>query len=556
MAKLNGDAIAHKTERGLVRLGLADATAVRRAAGELLAAATPADGDVAVLVAPMVRGNRELIAGRAARRPVRPDRDARCRRRPRRGGGRRRVPSGARRRGHRPRDDRPAGHPAPARSRSAARRPSTASPWPTILVGLGRVAVERPDIESVDVNPLIVTADGMPIAVDALVELRAAAAAGAAAPLPPGAVGRAVPRPVRAAWRARRRRFVAPRQVRLRVAAQPARQRLPRAPCSAPTCRARRCSASAPSPTSTSCPTARSTSCSSARRRAANPALLRACAAKGVRAAFLTSAGYGEAGDEGPPSRGRAGGAGRRARHPARRAQRPGRRQHAGQAVRADRRAVPAGRAHRRRQPERQLRVELPELRPCDRRRDQPGGVGGQRRRGRRSPTTSTTTPTTTPTAVGLAYVEGISDGRALLDRLAGAAARKPLVLVKGGATEGGARAAASHTGALAADDKVFDGECRAAGITRAATVEEAFEAAATFATQPAPPGPNVVVLTTAGGWGVVTADAITRDRRPPAARPARRPARRRSTACCRRAGAATTRSTAPAARPATRSPT
>ena len=85
-------------------------------------------------------------------------------------------------------------------------------------------------------------------------------------------------------------------------------------------------------------------------------------------------------------------------------------------------------------------------------------------------------------------------------------------MLVKGGATEGGARAAASHTGALAADDKVFDGECRAAGITRAATVEEAFEAAATFATQPAPAGPNVVVLTTAGGWGVVTADAIARD--------------------------------------------
>ena len=63
MAKLNGDAIAHKTERGLVRLGLADAAAVRQAAGELLAAATPDDGDVAVLVAPMIRGNRELIAG-------------------------------------------------------------------------------------------------------------------------------------------------------------------------------------------------------------------------------------------------------------------------------------------------------------------------------------------------------------------------------------------------------------------------------------------------------------------------------------------------------------
>jgi acetyltransferase len=57
----------------------------------------------------------------------------------------------------------------------------------------------------------------------------------------------------------------------------------------------------------------------------------------------------------------------------------------------------------------------------------------------------------------------------------------------------------------------VFEGACRQAGITRAATVEEAFEAAATFATQPRPRGPRTVVVTTAGGWGVVTADAITR---------------------------------------------
>src|SRR3954453_21240279 len=63
VTKLLGDAIAHKTERGLVRLGLTDSTAVRTAAFELLAAATPEDGEVAVLVAPMVRGNRELIAG-------------------------------------------------------------------------------------------------------------------------------------------------------------------------------------------------------------------------------------------------------------------------------------------------------------------------------------------------------------------------------------------------------------------------------------------------------------------------------------------------------------
>ena len=60
-------------------------------------------------------------------------------------------------------------------------------------------------------------------------------------------------------------------------------------------------------------------------------------------------------------------------------------------------------------------------------------------------------------------------------------------MLVKGGATAGGQRAAASHTGSLATDDRVFDGMCRQAGVTRAATVEEAFEAAATFATQPLP---------------------------------------------------------------------
>jgi acyl-CoA synthetase (NDP forming) len=116
-------------------------------------------------------------------------------------------------------------------------------------------------------------------------------------------------------------------------------------------------------------------------------------------------------------------------------------------------------------------------------------------------------------TSVGLAYVEGIADGRAFFERVRDVAAKQPLVIVKGGATEGGQQAAASHTGALAANDRVFDGVCKQAGVTRAATVEEAFEAAATFATQPLPKGPNVVVMTTAGGWGVVTADAITRDR-------------------------------------------
>jgi len=63
VVKLGGDGIAHKTERGLVRLALADDEAVGAAAADLLAAARPDDGEVHLLVAPMLRGNRELIAG-------------------------------------------------------------------------------------------------------------------------------------------------------------------------------------------------------------------------------------------------------------------------------------------------------------------------------------------------------------------------------------------------------------------------------------------------------------------------------------------------------------
>ncbi|NLA34834.1 MAG: carboxylate--amine ligase [Actinobacteria bacterium] len=63
VAKLCGDNIAHKTERGLVRLNLRDAASVDAASRELLAAARPEDGDVGVLIAPMVSGTREFIAG-------------------------------------------------------------------------------------------------------------------------------------------------------------------------------------------------------------------------------------------------------------------------------------------------------------------------------------------------------------------------------------------------------------------------------------------------------------------------------------------------------------
>ncbi len=242
---------------------------------------------------------------------------------------------------------------------------------------------------------------------------------------------------------------------------------------------------------------------------AANLELLRACAAKGVRAAFVTSAGYGEAGDEGKAAEAEliaeatrlgivvAGPNGQGvvstpvklcaqivAPYPP--AGRIGVASQSGNFVSSFMnwsvqtgvgisRAVSAGNAAM-------------------------VGVSDYLRYFADDPATD----------VALAYLEGISDGRAFFDEARAVAARQPLVIVKGGATAGGQRAAASHTGSLATDDRVFDGACRQTGVTRASTVESAFEAAATFATQPLPAGPRTVVVTTAGGWGVVTADAIT----------------------------------------------
>ncbi len=244
----------------------------------------------------------------------------------------------------------------------------------------------------------------------------------------------------------------------------------------------------------------------------ANPDLLRACAARGVRAAFITSAGYGEAGDEGRVAE----------RELIELAERLG--------------MLLAG-------PNGQGVVSTPSKLCAQIVAPYPpvGRIGVASQSGNfvssflnysvqtgigisRAVSAGNAAMVTVPdyldfyaadaaTSVGLAYVEGIADGRGFYDRIGSVTERMPLVLLKGGATAGGQRAAASHTGALASDDRIFDGMCRQAGATRAATVEEAFEAAASFATQPLPKGPNVAVMTTAGGWGVVTADAITAHR-------------------------------------------
>lgn len=112
-------------------------------------------------------------------------------------------------------------------------------------------------------------------------------------------------------------------------------------------------------------------------------------------------------------------------------------------------------------------------------------------------------------TKVIVSYVEGVPDGRRFYEALRATTVRKPVIIVKGGVSDDGARAAASHTGSLATNDRVFDGMLRQAGAIRATGIDEAFTLAAGFASMPVARGPRTVVLTTVGGWGVLTSDAI-----------------------------------------------
>lgn len=171
VAKLCGDAIAHKTERGLVCLNLGDATAVHEAADALLAAATPADGAVELLVAPMVKGSRELIAG------VHTDGQfGRC---VMVGFGGilaeaiadvsfRLVPLDRIDADEMIDELQTQALLGPFRGEPAVDRDALAA----TIMGLSALAEAEPDVVSVDVNPLIVVA-GRPVAVDALVEVRA-----------------------------------------------------------------------------------------------------------------------------------------------------------------------------------------------------------------------------------------------------------------------------------------------------------------------------------------------------------------------------------------------
>jgi acyl-CoA synthetase (NDP forming) len=503
VVKLCGDAIAHKTERGLVRLGLDDEAAVARAAGELLALRRPDDGEVALLVAEQVRGRRELIAGLVRDPQLGPCVVLGL-------GGILTEALGDAAFATAPLDAAEARGLLPAlRSGRLFRAPFRGEPavdedaLAAILVGLGRLGLERPDVASVDVNPLVVR-DGRPIAVDALVVLGPPAPVAEAAP----------PRDVLARFRP----LFHPRGVIVAGASShpgkfgfAAYHNLLRGGFAGdvypvnreggeilgrPTWRG-----------VADVPPGRADLVFVCTPPAANPGVLRAAAAVGVRAAFVASGGYGEAGEEG------------RAR------------ERELVAVADELGMVLAG-------PNGQGVISTP-ARMCAQMvapDPPPGRISVASQSGNilsalcnyavltgvgvsKAVSTGNAAQTTITdyleyfaadpeTAVALAYLEGVRDGRAFLAAVRRLTAAKPLVLLKGGAAAAGQRAAASHTGSLATDDRIFDGLCRQTGILRAPTVEEAFEWAATFATQPLPRGRRVVVLTTAGGWGVLAADA------------------------------------------------
>lgn len=502
--KLCGDAIAHKTERDLVRLGLRDGDAVTAAAAELLVKARPEDGAVGLLVAEQVRGSRELIAGlvrdpqfgpcvmlgvggvlaEALRDVVFasvPLDEAQARALPDRLATRALLGEF---RGE------------PAIDRDALAR---------VLLGLSRLALERSDVASVDVNPLIVRG-GVPLAVDALVELE----------LEPAPVARA--RVSDAEVLERFRPLFHPRGIIVAGAStHPGKfgfvslhnlrrfgyagrlfavNREGADVLGQPTVR-----------TIDEVPDGAADLVFVCTPNQANVELLRACAKKGVRAAFVASGGYGEAGE-------------------------------AGRALERELVSVANALGIVLAGPNGQGVISTP-VSMCAQivaPYPPPGRISVASQSGNlvssflnyavasgvgisKAISCGNSAQTTLAdyldyfgadpeTAVALAYLEGVPDGAHFIDALRAFTARKPLVLVKGGVAAEGKRAAASHTGSLASDDRVFDGICRQWGALRAPTVEEAYEWAATFATQPLPRGRRVVVFTTAGGWGVLAADA------------------------------------------------
>lgn len=107
-------------------------------------------------------------------------------------------------------------------------------------------------------------------------------------------------------------------------------------------------------------------------------------------------------------------------------------------------------------------------------------------------------------------HVEDIKDGRAFVEAASRVSKQKPIVVLKAGRTAYGARAAASHTGALAGADRIYDAALREAGVVRARTLEDLLDWSRALSMLPTPKGENVLIVTGAGGSGVLLSDSCS----------------------------------------------
>lgn len=111
-------------------------------------------------------------------------------------------------------------------------------------------------------------------------------------------------------------------------------------------------------------------------------------------------------------------------------------------------------------------------------------------------------------TKVIVGYLESVENGPRFLQKAQMATRKKPVILLKAGRTEPGARAASSHTGALAGTDMAYEAAFRQTGVIRAGSLEDLFAMALAFASQPLPKGPDIAIVTNAGGPAIVAVDA------------------------------------------------
>jgi acetyltransferase len=507
--KLSGDRIAHKTERGLVRLNITNAEKVEQACAELLSLVTEADGEVSFLIAEMVKGDRELIIGVI--------------------------------------NDVQFGYmvalgiggifaeaiddvvlrPLPLTFNQALQmieevhhqsilgsfrgsQPIDRTALANVLTSMGQVCSTHPEIESLDINPLIARHDGSLVAVDALIEVARqqvslSAQATKFAPTTEHFDALFNPRAIvviGASSHPGKFGFVSLHNALVNKFA---------GGVYATNLQSENILGVQTVSDLSELPVGEIDLAFFCTPASSNEALLKQCAQLGIRSAFIASAGYRESGEAGELAESSllqlANSLGMLIAGPN------------GQGVVSTPSSLclqivapfpPSGGISVASQSGNFVSSFL--------NYSKQSGVGIARAISAGNATQISVEDflqyfaTDSETKVALTYIENVGNGVSLLRSMKHITAVKPLVVLKGGATAAGSKAAQSHTGAMASNDRVFLGATRSAGAVKVSSVEEAFDAAATFATQPLPRGKRVAVLTTVGGWGVVTADAIARD--------------------------------------------